>query len=275
MNRIAHAFQALRSHRDKGLICHAVAGDPDPARSLEYYLAMVRGGADLLFIGIPFAHSIAAERQMKVAALRALRARATCETAFSLVESLRSQVQLPLVLVSDYDPVFHYGEASFIERTAAAGADGLMVLDLPLEEAQPLSQYAQTSGVDLVLSVTAQSPLQRLEGIAKASRGFLCLSAIRAGMGTSGVEAKTVAFVQSVRAAAGDMPLAAEFGFTDPQEVRAALDTGADAAVVGGALAREIGRGILPPLLQDRVRFFKVATHPRVSPASSQPVSPT
>ena len=275
MNRIAHAFQALRSHRDRGLICLAMAGDPDPARSLEYFLALARGGADLIFVGVPFSNSIAAESQLRAAALRALSAHATCETAFSLVESLRRQVQVPLVLISDYNPVFRYGEARFAERCAMAGADGFIALDLPMEEAQQLSQCAQGAGVDMALMVTPHTPAQRLERIAKASRGFLYLSAACKGAGGQTLDAKIVAFIQRVRAVAGDMPLAIEAGLADPEQVRAALEAGADAAVVGAALVKEVSRGILPPLLQDRVRFFKVATHPRVSPVSSDPVPPT
>ncbi|MDR3271718.1 MAG: tryptophan synthase subunit alpha, partial [Peptococcaceae bacterium] len=129
MSRIAHAFQ-----HGKAFIGFVTGGDPSLDKSEEYILALIRGGADLIEIGIPFSDPIAEGPVIQAANLRALSAGTTIESIFSLVARLRTQTDTPLVFLTYLNPVFRYGYAEFFSRCAEVGVDGVIIPDLPFEE---------------------------------------------------------------------------------------------------------------------------------------------
>lgn len=263
MSRIAETFQTLGSRNEKALIAYLMGGDPDAARTLGYFEALAHGGADLIEIGVPYSDPVADGPVIQAAATRALKAGATPETVFELVRQLRARTAVPLVLMTYYNPVFVYGEGAFVADCRAAGVDGLIVPDLPVEEAGALNQLTEEAGVDLVFLATPETPPERVGLLAEAGRGFLYLVSRHGVTGAhASLAGSTAGLVRHARQVAHGRPLAVGFGLFAPDHVRAALQAGADAAVVGSALVQEVARGTLPQLLQDRVRLFKAATRP-------------
>ena len=133
--RIAHRFSQLGARGEGALLIYLMAGDPDPERSLVYLSAAVAGGADILELGIPFSDPVADGPTIQEAGLRALRAGATPKTALELARALREESKIPLVLMTYYNPILRWGEETFVREAAACGVDGLIVPDLPPEEA--------------------------------------------------------------------------------------------------------------------------------------------
>lgn len=259
--RIAQKFQTLKSRGEKALIPYLMAGDPDPQRARDYFLALIRGGGDLIEIGVPFSDPVADGPVIQAAGARAQTAHTTWETVFDLVESLRLQTDIPLVLMSYYNPIFAYGESKFVERCKAVGVDGLIVPDLPVEESASLNELAQKAEVDLIFLATPETPEGRLQQLAAASRGFLYVVSRYGVTGAQhALSEATTALVQKVRRTVSELPLVVGFGLSTPDHVRTVLQAGADGAVVGSALVNEVGRGVPPDTLHYRVRDLKAVT---------------
>lgn len=270
MSRISQVFETLNARNEKALITYLMAGDPDPQRCRSYFEALLQGGSDLVEIGVPFSDPTADGPTIEAAAVRALNAHTTCNHAFELVYHLRTFSQTPLLLMTYYNPIFVYGEAAFIERCNEVGVDGLIIPDLPLEEASAFRAIAQEGDIDLVFLATPETPLQRLEQLAQHTGGFLYLVGRHGVTGARQQLAQhTPQLVRNVRQTIGQLPLAVGFGISTPDHIRNVLEAGANGVVIGSALVQEVARGTLPQLLQDRVRVFKAATRPHQTPPPS------
>ncbi|HIE47836.1 TPA: tryptophan synthase subunit alpha, partial [Candidatus Bipolaricaulota bacterium] len=156
-DRIGDRFSRLKARGEGALLLYLMAGDPDLERSLAYLRAAVAGGADILELGIPFSDPMADGPTIQKAALRALTTGATPKTALDLARSLREESEIPLVIMSYYNPILQWGEEAFTEEAAACGVDGLIVPDLPPEEARGLMQAAEKTGLALIFLVTPES----------------------------------------------------------------------------------------------------------------------
>ncbi len=276
MSRIVEVFQQLKTRNEKALIPYLMAGDPNPERALNYFEALIQGGADLIEIGIPYSDPVADGPTIQSASVRAMNANTTINDVFALVQQMRAKAyQLPLLLMTYYNPILAQGEENFLQRCQETGVDGLIIPDLPAEEAQTLNALAKEKKVNLVFLATPETSEARLAQLAEYSEGFLYLVSRYGVTGAEvGVSHSINGLIQRTRSVIGsDLPLAVGFGLSSPDDIRKVLDAGADAAVVGSALVNEVAKGTLPPLLQDRIRLLKSATRPQSPPVSTPPTS--
>ncbi len=178
MNRIDSLFSRLRRKKKKALIAYVTAGFPSLKILPKLVTALAEQGVDLVEIGIPFSDPLADGPTIQAASSEALRRGVTMDQVFEQVRRIRSKVDgLPIVFMSYYNPVFHYGIRSFCRKAAVLGVDGLIVPDLPPEESRDLSHEAGKSGIALIFLASPTSSPDRLRRIAQVSRGFIyCVS---------------------------------------------------------------------------------------------------
>ncbi|MFQ6118070.1 MAG: tryptophan synthase subunit alpha [Candidatus Bipolaricaulia bacterium] len=261
-SRIAERFARLKGRGEGALITYLMAGDPDLKRTLEYLFAMAEGGADLIELGVPFSDPVADGPTIQAAGLRALASGTTPEQVLEIAGQLRRQSEIPLALMGYYNLIFRLGEAEFIARATAVGVDGLIIPDLPLEEAESLLAAAQAQDIAVILLATPESSDGRIEKIAQETSGFLYL-VVR--YGTTGAREKMAAetkpLIKKVRSLIPEgLPLAVGFGLARPEHIRAVIRAGADGAVVGSRIVAEIAKGAAPRALESFVRELKKGT---------------
>jgi tryptophan synthase alpha chain len=232
MSNIANAFK-----NGAAFIGFITGGDPSMEKTKEFIREMIRGGADLVEIGIPFSDPIAEGPVIQRANIRALKAGATVKKLFALVEDVRRETAAPLVFLTYLNPVFRYGYRAFFERCRAAGVDGIIIPDLPFEEQGEVRQVAAPLGVDLI-SLIAPTSDNRIQEIARSAAGFLYLVS---SLGVTGVRAfsrdstadiaGTVSRIKTV----STLPAAVGFGIHTPEQA-AAIAHIADGVIVGSAI---------------------------------------
>ncbi len=254
MSNIRKAFE-----NDKAFIGFLTGCDPDFEGSRKNILAMARGGADLIEIGIPFSDPVAEGPVIQAANLRALSSGATTERLFELVERVREETDVPLVFLTYLNPVFKYGYGRFFARCAKAGVDGVIIPDLPYEEKGEVEPYTEEHGVDLI-SLVAPTSHARVREIAASAWGFLYLVS---SMGVTGMrnEIRTdlAAIVKEIRAVSS-VPVAVGFGVSTPGQAKE-IAQAADGVIVGSALvklAAEQGENA-PEAIEAYVRQMKQA----------------
>ncbi len=263
--RIERTFRELRARGEGALLGYVMVGDPTPSRCLEYARALLRGGVDLLELGIPFSDPIADGPVLQQAGARALRAGTTPEHAFEVLAALRRDPdgrEIPLVVMTYYNPILAMGERTFCRRLAEGEADGLIVPDLPPEEAQPLREQAERYLLDLIFLATPETGEERLQALAEHTRGFLYVVPRYGVTGSpTEVDERRRRFIRRVRARLpAELPLAVGFGISTPAQVEAVLRAGADGAVVGSAFVERIAQGTPPEELREMAARLKAAT---------------
>ncbi len=239
-----------------------MAGDPDLATSERLALACVRGGANILELGIPFSDPIADGPEIQAAGQRALKAGTRPADVLELAARLRRESEVPLILMTYLNPILAMGTRPFAERTAAAGVDGVIVPDLSLEESGELRDTLDDVHVDLVQMVAPATEGPRATAIAAASRGFLY---VVARYGTTGVRSDVPADLPARLAAlhrVSPLSLAVGFGVSTPDHVRELAAAGADGVVVGSAIVRRAAEGLGPDAVEDFVRGLAGAGRP-------------
>jgi tryptophan synthase alpha chain len=215
-----------------------MGGDPDPGITASTLLALQRAGADLIELGIPYSDPLADGPVIQAAAARALAAGTTPGRLMAMLHELQGELSIPVVLFTYSNPLLNRGMERFCRDAREAGAAGLVVPDLPLEEAEKLSAIAMTEGLDLVLLVAPTTPPERMERIHAASRGFTYLVSVTGVTGErSALESRVGPLVGRLRSL-GDTPVAVGFGIARPEQARQVRDWGADGAIVGSALVR-------------------------------------
>jgi tryptophan synthase alpha chain len=234
--RIEKRFADLAREGRAGLVAYVMAGDPDPDQSLETLLAMAAAGADLIELGMPFSDPMADGPPIQRAALRALGAGMSLAGVLDLVRRFRrTDAQTPIILMGYLNPVLSQGLSAFAASAAAAGADGVIMVDCPPEEAEPLADALDAEGLALVRLATPTTDAARLAVVARRTRGFVYYVSVAGTTGGKAAEADLVApAVAKVRAASG-LPVAVGFGIRTPDQA-AAIARVADGVVVGSAL---------------------------------------
>ncbi|MGI8672957.1 MAG: tryptophan synthase subunit alpha [Luteitalea sp.] len=253
--RLTSTFADLRSRQRTGLVAFVTGGDPTLERSAAVIRAVDEGGADVIEIGVPFSDPLADGPEIQRASERALRAGATLRGVLDLVGDLRANVQAPLVLFSYANPVVRFGVEAFAARAAAVGVDGVLLLDLPLEEAGPTRDVLVAHGLAPIFLLSPTTTPERVARADALGQGFLYAIS---RLGVTGVRDTVAddarALVGRIRERA-QLPVALGFGLSRPEHIR---DVGAyaDAAVVGSALVAQVARHGDSPALADHVRRF-------------------
>ncbi len=255
MSRLDDAFAGLRARGETGLIAYVTAGDPDLRRSAEVLRALDRGGADVIEVGVPFSDPVADGPVIERAGARARAAGGTLASTLDLVGGLRSSIRAPLVLFSYVNPLLAMGERRFCERAAEAGVDGVLILDLPVEEAETFRTMAAAVGIDLIFLLSPTTTDQRIDAAASLGRGFLY---VISRLGVTGARdtlpEDAPALVARVRSRTA-LPIAVGFGLSRPEHVRQAGGW-ADAAVVGSALVSVVEEAADRPDLAEKVERY-------------------
>jgi tryptophan synthase alpha chain len=248
-------FARMREARRTGLVTYVTAGDPNLERTPGVLAALARGGADVVELGIPFSDPLADGPVIQRASERALTAGTTLERALDMLKVVRRDVPLPVVVFTYANPVLRLGLHRFASQAAAAGVDGVLVLDLPIEEAGPLRRTLSASGIDTIFLLSPTTSRARIEQAAAMGQGFLY------GISRLGVTGARAALSDDAAALAGrvrevtSMPLALGFGVSTPEHV-AEIGRFADAAVVGSALVSVIAAAGTSAELEGRVTEY-------------------
>ncbi|MCP9774985.1 tryptophan synthase subunit alpha [Cyanobium sp. WAJ14-Wanaka] len=235
---IQQRFQELKQQRRCALMPFLMAGDPDLATTRATLLALQAAGADMVELGIPYSDPLADGPVIQAAASRALAAATTPAKVLEMLAGLKGELTLPVVLFTYTNPLLNRGMEDFCRAAAAAGAAGLVVPDLPLEEAEKLSAIASAQGLDLVLLVAPTTPSERMARIHQASRGFTYLVSVTGVTGVrTSLESRVGGLVGQLKAL-GSTPVAVGFGISGVEQARQVRDWGADGAIVGSALVK-------------------------------------
>ena len=260
MARIAETFARLRASGSPGLVAYVTAGDPNLARTSEILVSLSASGADVLEVGVPFSDPLADGPVIQRASERALASGTTLRGVLAMIKSLRASIDAPIVLFTYANPILRMGEDAFVRAAAEAGVDGVLTLDLPVEEAGPFRERLVEAGIDPIFLLSPTTTDARIRASAGLGRGFLyVISRLGVTGARSQVASDAEALVKRIRAHS-DLPLALGFGISSPEHV-AEVGRWVDAAVVGSALVNVIAEHGTRPDVADRagayVRWLK------------------
>lgn len=255
MSNIASTLNALKERGEKALITFITAGDPDLATSEQLVHTLVESGADLIELGFPFSDPMADGPTIQLASERALEAGTTLRGVLDLVDRVRQHSNVPIILMGYYNPVFCYGPARFARDAAAAGVDGLLLVDLPPEEAEELHPMLSESGVDLITLLAPTTGEQRTTRLAAGSEGFLYYVSMTGVTGSQQVDASAIASAVGGLKEVSPVPVAVGFGVSTPADAKS-VGAIADAVVVGSALVKLVAEHSGTSRLQDEVQSF-------------------
>jgi len=250
MSRLDSAFERIRASKEPGLVAYVTAGDPTLARTAEILVSLADNGADVIEVGVPFSDPLADGPVIQRASERALAGGATLKRALRMIADARTNVASAIVLFTYANPILRMGEDAFVEAAAKAGVDGVLVLDLPVEEAGPFRARLVAAGIDPIFLLSPTTTDARIRASADLGRGFLY---VISRLGVTGVRDRLAAdvepLVRRIRAQSS-LPLALGFGISTPEHV-AQVGRWADAAVVGSALVNVIAEhGASPDVAQ-------------------------
>jgi tryptophan synthase alpha chain len=255
VSRLAQTFARLRADKRPGLVTYTTAGDPDLPRSAEILKALERGGADVLEVGVPFSDPLADGPVIQRATERALAAGSNLRAVLAMIEDLRPHIRAPIVVFSYANPLLRFGLDAFARRAADAGVDGVLALDLPIEEAGAFRETLAASGIDTIFLLSPTTTDARIRKAAELGRGFLYgISRLGVTGARDRVASAAEVLVHRVRAHTS-LPIAVGFGISRPEHV-AEVGAYADAAVVGSALVSMIAEASGTPDLIGRVENY-------------------
>jgi tryptophan synthase alpha chain len=237
MGRIAEKFVELKNKREKALITFITAGDPDLAVTRELIPVLEKSGADIIELGVPFSDPMADGPTIQKASERALAAGTTLPGILAAVKSVRRVSQVPILLMGYFNPIFRYGIGKFVADAASAGVDGVLLVDLPPEEAAGFKAAADAQGLDIIFLLTPTSDDKRIEKVARLGSGFVYYVSVTGVTGARANVAESVfTTVDKIRKQL-DLPLAVGFGISDPSQAGKVAAV-ADGVVVGSALVK-------------------------------------
>jgi tryptophan synthase alpha chain len=243
MTAISDRFETLKQNQECALIPFITAGDPDLETTAAALKILDSNGADFIELGIPYSDPLADGPVIQAAATRALQNGTKLENVLEMLKATIPSLRAPIILFTYYNPILHRGIDKFLEQIAAVGVAGLVVPDLPLEEAAGLLKPATERGIDLILLIAPTSSSERIEAIAHSSQGFIYLVSVTGVTGVrSQVEVRVSDLLRQIRQVT-DKPIAVGFGISQPEQATQVKDWGADGAIVGSAFVQRLGAG--------------------------------
>jgi len=239
LNRIERCFEKLRACGDKALVCFLTSGDPDFAVTVKLVTEIARCGADIVELGVPFSDPLADGPSIQASSFRALERGATVRAVFENLRQIRTTCDVPIVLMTYYNPVHKYGLEAFAADAADAGADGVILTDLPPEEAGDWKKAADEAGLATIFLLAPTSTKERIELAAKFGTGFIyCVSRTGVTGARDTMPAELESLVETIKKASA-LPVVVGFGVSKPEHVSFVTQF-ADGAVVGSALVNVI-----------------------------------
>jgi tryptophan synthase alpha chain len=268
MTSISQHFEFLRAKNQCALIPFITAGDPDLENTAEALRLLDASGADFIELGVPYSDPLADGPIIQAAATRALRNGTRLTDVLQMAQSVTRSLQSPIILFTYYNPILNLGVQQFLKQVADSGIKGLVIPDLPLEEASNLLQLADKVGIEVTLLVTPNSSPERIQAIATQSRGFIYLVSVT---GVTGIRSQVQTRVKDVLSeirSFTDKPIGVGFGISSPEQARQMKEWGADAVIVGSAFVQRLGentpyRGLRA--IQDFCRDLKASITPTVA----------
>ena len=241
MNRIDKKFKSLKKYNGKAFIAYITAGDPDEAVTEDIVLALESSGVDIVELGIPFSDPLADGPTIQAASHRALRNKINLKKIFKMVTHLRKVTQVPIAFMTYYNPVLKYGLQPFFRSCAACGVDGVIVPDLPYEEAKELIALGRKYKIATIFLVAPTSTRQRIKKIVQVSTGFIYYVSLT---GVTGARAKlppeVISNVRLIKKLT-DKPVAVGFGISNPEQAQTVAKA-ADGVIVGSAIVKIISK---------------------------------
>jgi len=239
MGRIDDKFESLRGRKEKALIVYLTAGDPSLDITKKLIFGLEKSSVDILEIGVPFSDPTADGPVIQAASQRALKAGITLEGVLNLVTEVRKVSEIPIVLFGYFNPIFAYGVKKFAHDARRAGVDGVLVVDLPYEEAKELRMYTDPVGIDFISLIAPTTGKERLTKIAAEATGFLYYISITGITGTAAPKIGNIKTEVSKIRKTTKLPIAVGFGISKPQQAKE-ISRFADGVVVGSAVVRLI-----------------------------------
>jgi tryptophan synthase alpha chain len=237
--RIQELFERTRAENRAAFIAYLTAGDPTPEKTPEVAAALIRGGVDLIELGVPFSDPVADGPVIQRASARALAAGTTMKKVLDIARQIRAKSEVPLLLFTYLNPAIHYGLEKLAKDAKAAGIDGVLLTDLSVEEAGPYMKPLREAGLDTVFLAAPTSTERRLKLVGEYSSGFVYLVSRTGITGERAALSESLGeLIASVRKAT-PLPLAAGFGISTPEQAQTVAQM-ADGVVVGSAIVRQI-----------------------------------
>lgn len=238
-SKITETFDRLRSQNRKAFIPYIMAGDPDLKKTLEHVALLEECGADIIELGVPFSDPLADGPTIQRAAERAIKAGVTLAKVLQLVVKLRQHSQVPIILMTYCNPVFKYGDERFVADAVAAGVDGVIIPDLPPEEALDFMFLARNMGLDTIFLVAPTSTPERIKKIVAASSGFVYYVSMTGITGSRlALDETFKSHISAVKRAA-NTPVCVGFGVSTPEDARMIAGI-ADGVIVGSAIVKKL-----------------------------------
>ncbi|MDM9381243.1 tryptophan synthase subunit alpha [Chlorogloeopsis sp. ULAP01] len=243
MTAISDCFENLARNRECALIPFITAGDPDIETTAEALRVLDRSGADIIELGVPYSDPLADGPVIQAAATRALQRGTSLDQVLEMLKATSPSLRAPIILFTYYNPILNRGIDTFLQQVANAGVAGLVVPDLPLEEAATLLKPAAEIGIDVTLLIAPTSSSERIEAIARASQGFIYLVSVTGVTGMrSQVETRVSDLLNKIRNYT-TKPIGVGFGISQAEQARQVKEWGADAAIVGSAFVKRLAEG--------------------------------
>ena len=240
LSKIEVKFLELKNNNKLALMPFIMAGDPTLETTSEILLRLQEEGADLIELGIPYSDPLADGPIIQLSASRALKSGTTPKKVLKLLRSLKGKLNIPVILFTYFNPLLSFGFEEFCEMASTSGVSGLIIPDLPLEEAYKFSKVVATFSMDLILLVAPTTPSERMKIISKNTRGFTYLVSVT---GVTGERSKMENRVENLIIKLKEInnnPVAVGFGISHPEHVLKVRDWGADGVIIGSAFVKRI-----------------------------------
>jgi tryptophan synthase alpha chain len=260
MGRIEEGLATLRSRNEKALTLFITGGYPQLHSAVNLVRVLEQGGADMVEIGMPFSDPLADGPVIQESSSVALANGTRLQSILEDVAAIRSYSQIPIVLMGYMNPIMSFGAKEFFSAAAQRGADGIILPELPLEEAGRFSEECQKAGLSQILLVTPTSTPERIRAIDEASRGFVYCVATTGVTGSAGKDPARE-YVGNVRRLVQRNPLLVGFGISSPERA-CELSRDADGVIIGSALIRKIAQSVDEDGLRSWVQGYKKALGP-------------
>ena len=240
LSKVDEKFYELKNYKKIALMPFIMAGDPNIEKTSEILLKLQENGADLIELGIPYSDPLADGPIIQLSASRALKSGTTPRKVIKLLESLKGKLNIPIILFTYLNPLLCFGFEQFCELASNAGVSGLIIPDLPLEEAYKFSKIVSNHSMDLVLLVAPTTPFERMKKISNHTKGFTYLVSVT---GVTGERNKMESRVENLIAKLKEInknPIAVGFGISTPEHVNKVREWGADGVIIGSAFVKRI-----------------------------------